>query len=492
MGSSDLSGDDLGFAFDNTYARLPEVLHVRLPPVPVRKPDMIISNLVLAEKMGLDPARLNSEQAVAVFAGNLLPVGAQPLAQAYAGHQFGHFTMLGDGRAILLGEHLAPDGTRYDIQLKGSGQTPFSRRGDGRAALGPMLREYLISEAMHGLGIPTTRSLAVVSTGEPVYREKALPGAILTRVAASHIRVGTFQYLAGREETQAMRTLSAYTLRRHFPEHMDERNPAPALLQSVVSSQAALVAQWMLVGFVHGVMNTDNMSLAGETMDYGPCAFMDNYDPSTVFSSIDQHGRYAYGNQPRIAQWNLARLAEALLPLLDTDEQKAFSLAEQAVEAFTPAFEQARLAGMRAKLGLITAEGDDQELIQDLLACMQRLKADYTATLRHLSLPVLPDEPLYREADFLQWHARWQSRLARQAGSAEEARKLMRTCNPAFIARNHQVEKALQAAVQDNDLSLVQRLLSVLSRPYADQPEHEDLGRPPPASWRGYQTFCGT
>lgn len=480
-----------GWKFSNSYAALPEVFFVRQHPVPVRAPRLVILNLALTEELGLDPAALSAPDAAALFAGNLVPAAAEPIAQAYAGHQFGHFTMLGDGRAILLGEHLAPGGRRVDVQLKGSGITPFSRRGDGRAALGPMLREYIVSEAMHALGIPTTRSLAVTATGEAVYREDTLAGATLTRIAASHIRIGTFEYAAALGRPEALRALADYTLRRHYPEALEAANPPLALLSAVVERQAALVAGWMLVGFVHGVMNTDNMALAGETMDYGPCAFMDTYHPATVFSSIDDQGRYAYINQPAIAQWNLARFAETLLPLLHADPSTALALAEAEVAGFTGRFETHWLSGMRSKLGLFNAEPEDIALMEALLGWMQRRQADYTATLRALTETGTVPETLVDD-EFAAWQARWQARLARQAEPRAAAQALMRARNPALIPRNHLVEEALAAATQAGDFAVAGRLLDALARPYDDLPPDSPYHQPPPAAFRHYRTFCGT
>ncbi|MEZ4483178.1 MAG: YdiU family protein [Syntrophotaleaceae bacterium] len=480
-----------GWNFDNSYARLPECLYVRLDPTPVKAPQLALFNRPLAESLGLNADRLAGEDGAAIFSGNRLPAGAEPLAQAYAGHQFGHFTMLGDGRAHLLGEQFTPKGARFDIQFKGSGQTPFSRNGDGRAALGPMLREYLISEAMHALGIPTTRSLAVVTTGQPVYREIPLPGAILTRVAASHIRVGTFEYLAAQKNREALRTLAEYTIHRHFPEAMQTDNPFLSFLQAVLERQAALVARWLQVGFIHGVMNTDNMALSGESIDFGPCAFMDRYDPATVFSSIDHGGRYAYGRQPAVAQWNLSRFAETLVPLLDTEENKAIERANGVINSYPEVFRRFWLTGMRAKLGLLNEEEEDGALVLDLLSCMEKCGADYTNSLRELALETLPEAPLFSDPEFRQWHGRWQARLGRQKEPVEESRRLMRAHNPAVIPRNHRVEAALTAA-EEGDLSVLRRLLEVLGNPYEERPEYDAYRQPAPPSACAYQTFCGT
>ena len=483
---------DAGWRFDNSYARLPQAFYSRLNPVPVPTPKLVVFNEALAQDLGLRPDVLKGDEGAAVFAGNRLPEGAEPLAQAYAGHQFGYFTMLGDGRAILLGEQITMQGERFDIQYKGSGRTPFSRNGDGRAALGPMLREYIISEALHALGIPTTRSLAVVTTGEQVFRETALQGAILTRTAASHIRVGTFQYAAARGKPDEVKALADYTIRRHFPDLATDGNPYLAMLGAVKERQASLVARWLLVGFIHGVMNTDNMALCGETIDYGPCAFMDAYDPNTVFSSIDHHGRYAYGRQPQIAQWNLARFAETLLPLIHENQKEAVSVANQAITGFTDTFRRYWLAGMRAKLGLLNQEVDDGTLVKDLMDCMHRYGADFTNTFRDLASGSLPEASVFQTPDFKQWFERWQSRLKRQPDSWEASRRLMNTHNPAIIPRNHRVEEALEAAVERDDLTVMHKLLDYLSRPFQDPPEQAGYHLPAPPSAQPYRTFCGT
>ncbi|MBE2286728.1 MAG: YdiU family protein [Prosthecobacter sp.] len=475
--SADLPTSPAGWRLEHSYARLPQAFHVSLMPTPVREPRMVVLNAPLAESLGLDASLLND---AALFAGNSLPPGAEPLAQAYAGHQYVHFTMLGDGRAILLGEQITPQGDRFDIQLKGPGPTPFSRRGDGRAALGPMLREHIISEAMHALGIPTTRSLAVATTGETVWRQDGgLPGAVLTRVAASHIRVGTFEYAAARGDKEALRALADHTRQRHDPELEGGHTE---FFEAVMERQARLIAQWMHVGFIHGVMNTDNMALSGETIDYGPCAFMDAYDPATVFSSIDRHGRYAYGNQPRIAQWNLARLAEATLPLFHEDEKKAVEIANGLIETFEGRFKHHWLAGMRAKLGLCTDEDDDAALIESLLDWMNETKADFTNTFRDLTRG-LGGSP--------EWHARWRERLQRQPQSTDEAVTLMRRSNPAFIPRNHKVEEALAAASHHGDLNPMHRLLTVLASPFDHTQDSPEFSQPADNT-EGYQTFCGT
>ncbi|PTQ81083.1 protein adenylyltransferase SelO [Nitrosomonas ureae] len=486
------TGNRVGWRFDNSYARLPDYFYAQQSPVAVRTPQIVIVNHALAASLGLNIDALTAEEAALLFSGNVLPQGAQPIAQAYAGHQFGHFTMLGDGRAVLLGEHLTPTGERFDIQLKGSGQTPFSRRGDGRAALAPMLREYIISEAMHALGIPSTRSLAVVTTGEQVMRETPLSGAILTRVAASHLRVGTFEYAAGQGGSDTIKILADYTIQRHYPDLNDAENPYLSLLNRVIERQAALIAQWVLLGFIHGVMNTDNMSISGETIDYGPCAFMDAYNPNTVFSSIDQNGRYRYSNQPLMAQWNLARLAETLLPLIDPVSEKAVALAEEAIHAFPAIYQTEWTTGMRKKLGLLTEQADDPELIAGLLTWMYQHQADYTNTFRALSAETLPADSLFQDDSFEAWQVRWQARLARQSGTKEHSVHLMQANNPAIIPRNHRVEEALTAASERGDYTLTQQLLAAVAHPYADVSEYYDYRTPPAPSERVYQTFCGT
>jgi uncharacterized protein YdiU (UPF0061 family) len=481
-----------GWKLDNSYARLPQAFFTVLNPTPVRAPKLLIFNEPLAQSLGLDVPALRSEAGVAVLAGNRIPEGALPLAQAYAGHQFGHFTMLGDGRALLLGEQITPLGERFDIQLKGSGKTPYSRQGDGRAALGPMLREYIISEAMHGLGIATTRSLAVVTTGEAVIRQTELPGAILTRVAASHLRVGTFQYVAKWGTVEELRILADYTLGRHFPEVGAGEERYLLLLREVMKRQAALIAKWQMMGFIHGVMNTDNMAISGETIDYGPCAFMDTYDPATVFSSIDLHGRYAYGNQPPIAGWNLARFAETLLPLLHEDQAQAVKLAQEALFNFSQLYQNSWLAGMRAKLGISNEETQDRDLIDELFKLMEQHRADFTNTFRALTLGRSEETILFGTAEFTQWYERWQARLGRQPDAPTAVRQLMRKTNPALIPRNHRVEAALEAAVERGDYSVMARLLDVLANPYAYSPKQAEYTAPPAPSACPYRTFCGT
>lgn len=482
---------ETGWNFDNSYASLPDPFFTRLDLNPVHAPKLVMFNDKLATSLGLNIEALKSEDGVAVLAGNEIPGGASPLAQAYAGHQFGHFNMLGDGRAILLGEQITPTNERFDIQLKGAGRTPYSRGGDGRAALGPMLREYIISEAMHGLGIPTTRSLAVVTTGEPIIRETKLPGAILTRVAASHLRVGTFQYAAQWGTLEDLQLLADYTLQRHFPEVNSAPNRYLALLQDVIKRQADLIAKWQLVGFIHGVMNTDNTAISGETIDYGPCAFMDDYDPATVFSSIDVQGRYAYGNQPRIAGWNLARLAECLLPLMHENEEEALKLAQDAIQDFPELYHSNWLAGMRVKLGLFNEEAQDEALIEELLGLMLKYKADYTNTFRKLTFNKPEGMELFDTKEFAHWYEHWQERLSRQHDTKDNVHQLMRKSNPAVIPRNHRVEEALDAAVK-GDFSAMEQLLKVLSNPFAHSPEQEEYTTLPAQPNHPYQTFCGT
>ncbi|MFJ8244840.1 YdiU family protein [Peribacillus asahii] len=483
---------ETGWNLDNSYARLPKSLFSSLNLNSVRSPNLVILNDSLATSLGLNVEELQSENGVAVLAGNDSPEGAFPLAQAYAGHQFGNFTMLGDGRAVLLGEQITPQGERVDIQLKGSGRTPYSRGGDGRAALGPMLREYIISEAMHALGIPTTRSLAVVTTGESIIRETELPGAILTRVAASHLRVGTFQYVATWGTIEELRALADYTIKRHFSDIEADESRYLSLLQALIKRQAMLIAKWQLVGFIHGVMNTDNMTISGETIDYGPCAFMDTYDPATVFSSIDREGRYAYGNQPYIGGWNLARFAESLLPLLHDDQGEAIKLAQNAMSTFGELYESHWLAGMKAKLGLFNEEAQDRSLIEELLSIMQKYRADYTNTFRALTFDTLEDTVLFGTPEFTQWHELWKARLGRQQESKADSHQLMRDSNPAIIPRNHRVEAALEAAVKQGDYTVMERLLQVLSNPYAHSPEQAEYATLPAESTRPYRTFCGT
>lgn len=478
-----------GWNLDHSYSRLPALFFSKASPAPVRNSGLVIFNDALALSLGLDPESLRRPDQAALFTGNLLPPGANPIAQAYAGHQFGHFNALGDGRAILLGEQITPDGQRFDIQLKGSGPTRFSRNGDGLAALGPMLREYLISEAMHALGIPTTRSLAVATTGESVFRKEELPGAVLTRVAASHIRVGTFQWAAAHEDLAALQALADHTRRRHFPGLEDASHFE--FYRAVMERQASLMAKWLQVGFVHGVMNTDNMALCGETIDYGPCAFIDRYDPAAVFSSIDHQGRYAYSQQPPIARWNLARLAEAMLPLLHEDEKKAIDLANEALHQFEGLFQNHWLDGMRAKLGLAAAEPGDQALVQQLLDWMQANRQDFTNSFRALSTAGALEMPPFDDPAFLSWHEAWLARLGRENSDPAEILSRLQSHNPRVIPRNHHVEAALQAATDQGDLSPFHKLLEAVSRPF-EKPADAGFESPPPADAPRYRTFCGT
>ena len=492
------AGLRLDFRFDNTYRRLPERFYASVLPQPVSAPRLIAFNHALADNLGLDGPAVVAD-GDALFSGNRLPAGAEPIAAAYAGHQFGRFVpQLGDGRAILLGEVIDRLGRRQDIQLKGSGRTPFSRRGDGRAAVGPVLREYIVSEAMQALGVPTTRALAAVATGEPVYRETALPGAVLTRVAASHIRVGTFQFFAARGDVEAVRCLADYAIARHDPALIAQSRPYLAFLTAVAERQARLISRWMHFGFIHGVMNTDNMAISGETIDYGPCAFMDAYDPATVFSSIDHGGRYAFANQPAIAIWNLCRLAESLLPLLDPDREVASKQATAVLEAFPYQFEAFWLEGMRQKLGLATAEADDTTFIRELLDVMHRGGADYTLTFRRLSDAAEDDSAAERVRalfslphDFDPWMERWRQRTAREPRHPRERAAAMRAVNPAFIPRNHRVEAALSAAIA-GDLQPFETLRTLLQRPFEDNLTLAHYAEPPAATERVYQTFCGT
>jgi uncharacterized protein YdiU (UPF0061 family) len=473
----------MGWNFDNSYARLPAKLFARAEPVRVANPRPVLLNHALARDLGLNLRAVSPELAAGVFAGQVLPPGAEPIAQAYAGHQYGGFTVLGDGRAILLGEQLAPGGARFDVQLKGPGPTVYSRRGDGRAALGPMLREYVVSEAMHALGVPTTRSLAVVTTGEAVYRDRPLRGAVLTRIAASHIRVGTFQLLAARRDAANLRALADYTVARHYSHVAGDANPYLALFRAVSERQAALVAKWLCVGFVHGVLNTDNVSVCGETIDYGPCAFVDSYDPDAVFSSIDDGGRYAYANQPGITQWNLARFAEALLPLIDADTNRAVELASAELNRFPEVFEHEWTGGMRAKLGLRTAHDGDAELAREFLNSLHANGADFTNSFRALSEGTLP-------ATLRAWSEKWEARVLAEGETPAAARERSRAANPVYVPRNHRVEEALAAAERE-DLSATERLLAALVKPFEERPEFADLREPPPPG-TCYRTFCGT
>lgn len=488
----------VSFPFDNSYARLPERFFVRMGPSRVAAPKLVKINRPLAVELGLDPDALASAAGVEILAGNRFAQGADAMALAYSGHQFGHFVpQLGDGRALLLGEVVDRSGKRRDIQLKGSGPTPFSRGGDGRAALGPVLREYIVSEAMAALGVPTTRTLAAVTTGEPVVRETLLPGAVLTRVASSHIRVGTFQFFAARGDVEAVRLLAETAIARHSPEAAAQEHPYRALLDQVIARQAELVAKWVLVGFVHGVMNTDNTSIAGETIDYGPCAFLDAYHPETVFSSIDVQGRYAFGNQPQIAAWNLERFAETLLPLLSDDGDVAVAEATESLDAFPAHFSAAFTAGLRRKLGLFTERNNDAALAQDLLALMADNQADFTVTFRRLCDAANDPEADVRSQfknphAFDSWFQRWQARLAEEPQDGATRKAAMEAVNPAYIPRNHRIEEALEAATEHGDFAPFETLMTILSKPYETQPEFSAYADPPRPEQRVRQTFCGT
>ncbi len=481
--------EKVGWHFDHSYIKLPKDFFVQQLPIEVSNPKLILLNEPLLKSLGLDKEALSLLAWGNIFSGNQIPEKAYPIAQAYAGHQFGHFTLLGDGRAVLLGEQIRLDGERFDIQFKGSGQTPYSRRGDGRAALGPMLREYIISEAMHALNIPTTRSLAVVASGDVVMRDEVLPGAILTRVAKSHIRVGTFQFASTLNDVNKLKILADYTIDRHYSACREEANPYLAFLNAVIERQALLVSQWMHVGFIHGVMNTDNMSISGETIDYGPCAFMDRYHPETVFSSIDRQGRYAYANQAPIAQWNLARFAETLLPLIDQDTDKSIQLASHSVNGFSDQFQKAWLKGMRKKIGLLDEEASDIDLINELLILMQKNKADYTLTFRHLSSDAILKDAIFEDVSFKAWYKKWLYRIQKQKEGEGTLRVMMLKHNPAVIPRNYLVEKALSLAVADQDYRLLNDFIAALQKPYEDS---KLFSEPPLEEDKSYQTFCGT
>ena len=480
----------INWNFDNTYSCLSDAFKENIDPIPVVKPELILINKSLAEELSLDFSKMTNSELSEIFSGNLLPEGSNSIAQAYAGHQFGHFTMLGDGRAVLLGEHVSKKDKKYDIQFKGSGKTAFSRNGDGRAALGPMLREYIISEAMNYLDIPTTRSLAVVKTGENVLREKKLQGAILTRVASSHIRVGTFQYISARQNFEELKILFNYTLERHYPEIKNTENPALELLERLIEKQCDLIINWMRIGFIHGVMNTDNMTVSGETIDYGPCAFMDIYDPKTVFSSIDKMGRYAYCNQPKITKWNLARLAECLLPLIDEDTDKAIEIATQLIDGFEKKYENKWMNMMKNKLGLFGSDNIDKSLILELLNWMHEKKADYTNTFCYLMKHKIKDNDIYTDTEFLNWEKKWNDRLIKNNQSKKKSILLMKNNNPSIIPRNSKVEEVLNEAEQNNFSSL-KKFLEILSDPYTDK-EIPDEYKYPALSGKKYQTFCGT
>ena len=487
-----LKPEHSGFKFDNSFAELASVLYQKQRPENVKNPSLLLLNNELTKTLGLNPEILEKEGAE-FLSGNSIYATSEPIAQAYAGHQFGGFNILGDGRAILLGEHITPENKRVDIQLKGSGKTAYSRSGDGRAALGPMLREYIISEAMYALGIPTTRSLAVVKTGEIVYRDDAYPGAVLTRVASSHIRVGTFQFAAAIQNHQVLAELADYTINRHFPKITTAENKYAQLLEKVIDLQASLISKWMHVGFIHGVMNTDNMSICGETIDYGPCAFMNSYDPATVFSSIDKSGRYAFGNQAPIAHWNLYRFAETLLPLIHSDEGQAIVVAENLLEQFPTKFLEHWLAGMRRKLGLFNTEPDDLKLVEDLLMYMQKNKADYTNTFRSLGKDAIKEAGIYHDAGFKNWMLEWEARLSRQIETFAQSIDLMDQTNPAIIPRNHLVEEALKKAIDQDNLQPLEKLLAAISKPYRPTEDYTEFMQAPEVGFdTSYKTFCGT
>ena len=482
---------NIGWCFDNSYSRLPKTFKVDTDPVPVNSPEILILNKNLANKLNLDFSNIDNDNLSKIFSGNILPEGSNSIAQAYAGHQFSHFTMLGDGRAVLMGEHLSKNGDRYDIQFKGSGKTPFSISCDGRAALGPMVREYIISEAMHELGVPTTRSLAVVKTGENVIRETHLPGAILTRIAASHIRVGTFQYIAATQKEQNLKVLFDYVINRHYPNIKNSKNQALDLLKTIMDVQINLVINWMRIGFIHGVMNTDNVSICGETIDYGPCAFMDAYNPDTVFSSIDQQARYSFSNQPKIIKWNLARFAECIITLIDNNKDKAIEIATKTINSFEKIYEKKWLNMMRDKLGLFGEDINDKVLIMELLTWMHKNKTDYTNTFCFLMNEKFSENEIYNDENFIIWKKKWESRLKLNNNSQEKYLKLMHSVNPKIIPRNHKVEEALTAA-NNGDLEVMNKLLVVLKKPYESQNSIIDFQSPAPSNDKAYQTFCGT
>ena len=481
----------IGWKFDNTYSNLSESMLSKLNPTPVKTPELVLFNHNLSKEIDLDFSQIDNKELALIFSGNQLPEGSESIAQAYAGHQFGHFTILGDGRALTIGEHLDRNKNRYDIQFKGSGKTPYSRNADGRAALGPMLREYIISEAMHNLKVPTTRSLAVITTGEEVVRESILKGAILTRVATSHIRVGTFQYALISKNKNDLKTLFDYTVKRHYPNIKKSKSPAVDLLKIVLEKQIDLICNWMRIGFVHGVMNTDNMTISGETIDYGPCAFMDKYDPGTVFSSIDHQGRYAYYNQPRIAKWNLERFAESLLPLIDNDSKVAIEIATGVLKEFPEKYKNKWLKMMKKKLGLIDNNSNDEQLIIELLSWMHQNKADYTNTFCYLMNEYKSNNKIYNEKNFILWKKKWEDRIKLNNNSLEKSLKIMRKVNPLVIPRNHLVEEALKYATEMNDLNKVHELLKVLQNPY-DSISATSVYQSTPSSEENYVTYCGT
>jgi len=482
--------NNMNWNFDNSYSRLSNAFKEHIEPIAVKNPELVLMNQDLAKELDLDFSKIDKKELAALFTGNILPKGSNAIAQAYAGHQFGHFTMLGDGRAVLIGEHLTNNNKRYDVQFKGSGKTAFSRNGDGRAALGPMLREYIISEAMHNLNIPSTRSLAVAKTGEKIMRETPLQGAILTRVASSHIRVGTFQYIAARDKKDELEIILNYVINRHYPELINSKNKALDLLEILIDKQIDLVVNWMRVGFIHGVMNTDNMTISGETIDYGPCAFMDTYDPKTVFSSIDKMGRYAYCNQPAITKWNLSRFAECLIPLIHKNEKEAIKIATELINKFGKKYEEKWLGMMRKKLGLSGVENEDKFLILDLLTWMHQKKLDYTNTFCHLMNIKIDKNKNFEDLDFQNWKKRWQDRLQINKNIPEKNMELMRSVNPLIIPRNHKVEEALEMA-EKSDFNSVNQLIEVLKKPYSQQKNILEYQLTSNFN-ENYQTFCGT
>ena len=482
----------IGWQFDNTYSKLPKNLLSKLNPTPVKSPEIVLFNHSLSKEIGLDFSEIDNEKLALTFSGNQLPDGSETIAQAYAGHQFGHFTLLGDGRALVIGEHIDKSKKRYDIQFKGSGKTPYSRSGDGRAALGPMLREYIISEAIHNLKIPTTRSLAVVKTGENVIREKNLEGAILTRIASSHIRIGTFQYAFISKDKNDLKALFDYTIERHYPHIRNFKFPAIELLNIVTEKQIDLIIDWMRVGFIHGVMNTDNVAISGETIDYGPCAFMDTYDPRTVFSSIDYYGRYAFFNQPSIIKWNLEKFAEALIPLIDTDSNKSIEMAKEVLKDFDTKFKKGWFKMMRKKLGLKGEESKDENLIAELLSWMHQNKADYTNTFCHLMNDLIQKNKFFENEEFNYWKQQWKNRSNLYGNSPEKSLQTMHEANPLVIPRNHLVEEVLNAATENNDLTKVKELLKILKDPYKNKPNTDYYQSTPIPGKERYKTYCGT
>lgn len=482
----------IGWNFKNSYAQLPEKMFAKQMPTAVPNPKMVCFNDELAKTLGLDFSAISEDNKAQLFSGNLLPIGAEPIAQAYAGHQFGHFTMLGDGRAILLGEHLSPSNKLFDIQLKGSGQTVYSRRGDGKATLRSMLREFLISEAMYHLGVPTSRSLSVVSTGEKVYREEVHEGAVLARVMSSHIRVGTFEYVSNFLDVAILQGFTNYVIKRHYPELAKNANPPLALLKTVMNKQIDLVINWLRIGFIHGVMNTDNMSIAGETFDYGPCAFINNYHPDTVFSSIDVQGRYAFGQQPGIVQWNLVCLAEALIPLIGKDADKAVKMAQEVINSFPAIYKEKWWQMNGIKLGFTSVAENEKQLIEDLLTWMQNNQADYTNTYLAIANYYQQTDEKYIAPDFAQWYQRWEDILKANNISLSSALKTMQQHNPEFIPRNHLVEKSLDNACLQQNFTLFNELLKTSKAPYQAQSSYKHLQTPPPDGDKGYKTFCGT